>query len=95
MLNNKFLDKVIEQIISETRIIDNKVYTPFSSLPFFPSPFLSLSILPYSFSLFIFSSHCKEVYSLNNKETEYVWVKYKEGLTTLMDKKEPSHQEKG
>mgnify|MGYP003652658699 FL=1 len=96
-MNNKFLDKVIDQIISETRIIDNKVYTPFH-----PSS-LYLSLLPQSSSLFhlfslfpsSFSSHCKEVYSLNNKETEYVWVKYKEGLTALMDKKEPSHQEKG
>ena len=88
MLNNKFLDKVIEQIISETRIIDNKVYTPFSSLPL---SFLTISSLinsSLSFSLFIFSSHCKEVYSLNNKDTEYVWEKYKKGLTTLMEDKE-------
>ena len=94
-MNNKFLNKVCDQIVSETRIIDNKVYTPFH-----PSSFsFHLQHLFSAYLLFLFpssfSSHCKEVYSLNNKETGYVWVKYKEGLTALMDKKEPSHQEKG
>ena len=95
-MNNKFLDKVIEQIISETRVIDNKLYTPFSSLPFrflLPvSSFLSSHFSFLSSFSFSFSSHCKEVYSLNNKETEYVWVKYKEGLTALMDKKELTYE---
>ena len=94
-MNNKFLDKVYDQIISETRVIDNKLYTPFflpipssSSVSF--SPFL-LPFIPPSFS-----SHCKEVYSLKNEqEIDYVWNEYKKGITALMDKKEPSHQEKG
>jgi len=89
-MNIKFLDKVYDQILSETRVIDDKVYTPF---------FLSYHLSPYLPSLFpsstSFPSHCKEVYSLNKEETEYVWTKYKKGLTALMDKKEPSHQEKG
>ena len=80
-MNNKFLDKVYDQIISETRIIDNKVYTPFS-LPLTFHQFYLLSLPP-----FLFSSHCKEVYSLNKEETEYVWTKYKKEVTTLMDKK--------
>ena len=92
-MNNKFLDKVIEQIISETRVIDNKLYTPYSSSPLyislFPPPFQSPSLL----SSFI--SHCKEIYRLNDDEVNYVWKEYKEGITALMDKKEPSHQEKG
>ena len=82
MLNNKFLDKVYEQIISETRVIDDKVYTPFYLRPLFPFYFSS------SISLFNFSIHCKEVYSLNEQEIEYVWTKYKEGLTTLINDKE-------
>ncbi len=90
MLNNKFLDKVIEQIISETRIIDDKLYTPFS-LPIF----LLFSFPFRLFYLFSFSSHCKDVYSLNKEETKYVWDKYKEEVTALMDKKELTHQEKG
>ena len=81
MLNNKFLDKVYEQILSETRIIDDKLYTPFYYIPSFTIP---------SFSLF--SSHCKDVYSLNKEETKYVWDKYKKEVTTLMDKKELTYE---
>tara|TARA_R110000824_G_scaffold39939_6_gene120211 strand:- start:140 stop:397 length:258 start_codon:yes stop_codon:yes gene_type:complete len=85
-MNNKFLDKVIYQIISETRIIDNKVHSPFST-PFFLSQFY-----PFSFSSYSFSSHCKEVYSLNEQEIEYVWKEYKKEVTTLIDKKELSYE---
>jgi len=86
-MNNKFLDKVLNQIISETRIIDNKVYTPFYPSPFlFPSPsslsyfFLSPPSSPSSFSF-----HCKEVYCLNKEETEYVWREYKKELIHKVD----------
>ena len=88
-MNIKFLDKVYDQILSETRIIDDKVYTPFYLRPVFPFYFST------TISLFNFSIHCKDVYSLNDKEIEYVWGKYKKGLTALMEKKEPAHQEKG
>ena len=93
-MDNKFLDKVIYQIISETRVIDNKLYTPFIPFP----PLFSLLMFSHKFPHFqtlYFSNHCKEVYSLNEQEIDYVWTKYKKGVTTLIDKKEPSHQEKG
>ena len=87
-MNIKFLDKVVDQIISETRVIDNKVHTPF----FFHS---FLSLLPFYFSFspppsvrFSFSSHCKKVYSLNEQEIEYVWKEYKKEVTTLINDKE-------
>jgi hypothetical protein len=86
-MNNKFLDKVIEQIISETRIIDNKLYTPSSSTSTYLSLPFSLSFF-FSFSLPSFSSHCKEVYSLNEQEIDYVWNEYKKGITTLINDKE-------
>mgnify|MGYP003631281309 CR=1 FL=1 len=88
-MNNKFLNKVIEQIISETRIIDNKLHTPFPLFSLFPP--LSSYTPPFIY----FSSHCKEVYGLNEQEIDYVWNEYKKGVTTLMEDKEPSHQEKG
>jgi hypothetical protein len=76
-MNNKFLNKVIEQIISETRLIDNKLHTPFSS----PSPsFLPrVSYFLFTFSLPhpLFSEHCENVYGLNNDEIDYVWKEYK------------------
>jgi len=74
-MDYKFSDKVYEQILSETRIDDNKLYTPFPSLLFV-------------FSFSYFSSHCKDVYGIkDDQEIEYIWTKYKEGVTTLMDKK--------
>ena len=87
-MNIKFLDKVCGQILSETRIIDNKVYTPFSPL------FLSLHFYLYPFSSLPLSltSHCKEVYSLNKEETEYIWGKYKKELVSIIDKKELSYE---
>ncbi len=98
-MNIKFLDKVVDQILSETRIDNDEVYTPFSSFSphysfFFDFPIKPLSIFPSSLS-----NHCKDVYGLNKEETDYVWDKYKEGITTLisgsMEDKELSHQEKG
>ena len=88
-MNNKFLDKVCDQIISETRIIGGKIHTPFSPTSLFSSFFLTSYTLC---SLSSLSKHCKEVYSLNEQEIKYVWVKYKEGLTALMDKKELSYE---
>ena len=87
-MNNKFLDKVYDQILSETRI-DDRIHTPFS----YPLPFIDVTISEYFYKLFF--KHCKEIYTLKNEqEIEYVWDKYKEGLTTLMEDKEPAHQEK-
>ena len=92
-MNNKFLDKVYDQIISETRVIDDKVYTPFllSSITLLTLHTSSISFLLIS----SFYKHCKEIYSLNEQEIDYVWNEYKKGVTTLMEDKELSHQEKG
>ena len=83
-MNNKFLDKVCDQIVSETRVKDDLLHSPFSLLPhLISSPrFSSLFLLPS------FISHCKEIYSLNEQEIEYIWKEYKKGITALMGKKE-------
>jgi len=81
-MDKGFLDKVVEQIVSETRIDYNtqegddegRIYTPFQK-PFFLS-FSLLSFLLVSFKTFY--RHCEEVYGLNYDETEYVWEEYKE-----------------
>ena len=78
-MDYKFLHKVLDQIVSETRIdYDRKVIeTPFP-LPRFSFPtFPSFPILqPHPpFSLL---KHCKEVYGLNKQEIEYVWEEYRE-----------------
>jgi hypothetical protein len=68
-MDKNFLNKVVDQIVSETRVDyeKEKVYTSFS----FPHP--SLSSSPFSY---IFTTHCKDVYGLNYEETEYVWNEY-------------------
>ena len=82
-MDYKFLHKVVDQIVSETRIDYEKeeIQFPFSSRPFslrrprFLTPLLSLhSPLP----IFSFSDHCKDVYGLNEEETMYVWKEYRE-----------------
>ena len=65
-----FLDKVCDHIVSETKINGDILLLPFlcphSSVPFY---------LLFTY-FFIFTIHCKEVYSLNSEEIEYVWDKY-------------------
>ena len=74
-MDKKYLDKVLNQIVSETRIDydEGRLYTPF---PPFSFSFSSLHPFLFSFPL-PFSHHCEEVYGLNRKEIEYVWKKYK------------------
>ena len=85
-MDKKFLNKVLDQIVSETTIdMDGekgRMYTPL----LFPSFLTSLTVFDlfsslYSSSKYVFtffSDHCEDVYGLNKKETEYVWEEYKE-----------------
>ena len=84
-MNYKFLNKVVDQIVSETRIDHDgekgRMYTPFfhseveSTLVFdlFSSLYSSSN---YLFTFFI--KHCKDVYGLNHDEVDYVWEEYKD-----------------
>jgi hypothetical protein len=72
-MDYKFLQKVVDQIISETMIdYGRKVIE---------TPFRSYSFSALSSSLFrsfpLFPIHCKEVYGLNEDEIEYVWKVYR------------------
>jgi len=78
----KYLDKVIEQLVSETTIdyAKERLYTPFSpSWSSFSSPLLhqTYTSLPFTSPNFPFAKHCIEVYGLNKEETEYVWSTWK------------------
>jgi hypothetical protein len=71
-MNKKFLDKVVDQLVSETDIDyeGKELYVPFTTQSFssyFPSLFRSYS--PFYF-------HCKDVYGLNSEEIKYVWDKW-------------------
>jgi len=78
MDNKKYLHKVIDQIVRETRIdYDEKKI----SSPSFPSLFSSLFFLSPSFfspPSPSFSGHCRDVYGLNEQEIKYVWNEYRE-----------------
>ena len=70
-MDYKFLDKVLDQIVSETEMDYEKerAYTPFYSY----IPYYSISSYRSPFT-----KHCKEVYGLNIQEIEYVWNNYRE-----------------
>ncbi len=81
-MDKRFLNKVLDQIVSETRIefkirYRREVITSPFFLTLFPFLFrytpASLSSCPN-----IFKNHCKNVYGLNDDEVDYVWKKYKD-----------------
>lgn len=77
-MNEKFLNKVLNQIVNESKMDHEKKRISF---PFYPFPSFFPSSLLYSPnpSLFYrFAKHCNDIYGLNSEETEYVWKEYKE-----------------
>ena len=75
-MDYKFLDKVVDHIVSETKIDydERTIFLPFSFSPFSYSCYSLQLLLLFS----PFSKHCKEVYGLNKQEIEYVWEEYRE-----------------
>jgi hypothetical protein len=74
-MDKKFLDKVVDQLVRETRIDyeNDRIFTPFYLLSF---PLSSLSLSPFSpYPSFII--HCRDVYGLNEQEIKYVWKEYR------------------
>ncbi len=85
----KYLNKVIDQIVSETKIVygEEEIYTPF----YYPNPISFSTFYLNNDDIFQsgtvsstpFTRHCKEVYGLNKEETQYVWGYY---LTIIRNK---------
>ena len=81
-MDKRFLDKVVDQILSETTIdyeyMGGRIFIPFH-LRLLPLPPVSFSFFLKSFSNYFphFSEHCKSVYGLNKEETKYVWNEYR------------------
>ena len=80
-MNKGFLNKVIDQIVSETMVNGEteRIKTPFRQLSYsftlhFQLP--SSSSSSTSVLLSSFSRHCKEIYGLDKDEVGYVWDKY-------------------
>ena len=83
-MDYKFLDKVLGQIVSETKIDyrgRGKIFTPFNPFHLSPTHFSS----HFSFYRSLFTKHCKEVYGLNEDEVRYVWGEYKNIITEKLN----------
>ena len=78
----KYLDRVTEIIVRETRIDYDMGEIQF---PFFPFLLFSSSPASLIYRSF-FTKHCKDTYGLGEEETDYVWDQYrdiiKDKLTT-------------
>tara|TARA_B100001059_G_scaffold213124_1_gene228736 strand:+ start:708 stop:1007 length:300 start_codon:yes stop_codon:yes gene_type:complete len=89
VMDYKFLDKVLDQIIFETTIDYGKerLYTSLGS-KLYSHPFWSFTSFLYLSPLFpphSFYNHCEEVYGLNKEETEYIWVSFKRIITEKLN----------
>ena len=72
-MNEKFLNKVVGQIVSETEMdYENRdVYAPFLYNYYSSLYYLSLyrAFTPFRY-------HCEDVYGLNEDEIKYVWERW-------------------
>ena len=74
-MDYKFLNNVVGQIVSETRINYRTDMLSF----FFDNVFKEWVPFDFNYQKFLLTSfynHCRDVYGLNNKESEYVWGEY-------------------
>ena len=87
-MDYKFLNKVLDQIVRETRIDYDMEEIQF---PFLPLLALDLIILAHPSTSFLrltpisFSKHCRDIYGLNEEETIYVWKEYREIVKDKID----------
>ena len=72
-MDYKFLNKVMEQILRETDIFEDRGHI-FVNYPFTIYGGISIN-LPVGINGFV--EHCKEVYGLNDDEVKYVWNEYR------------------
>ena len=79
-MDYKFLDKVIKQMVSETRMDheENILYTPYRIYKLTPLLKRVNSFHSTDGWTPTFYGHCMGVYGLNEEEMEYVWDKYRE-----------------
>ena len=87
-MDKRFLDKVLDQIVKETRVdYDMGVIT----FPYFHQDSPVTIHLPPRYTIPpihtkpSFDRHCKNIYGLNDGEIGYVWVKYRDIITNKLN----------
>jgi len=98
MMDKKFLNKVIDQIVRETRVDydQEEIYFPFGFPSFNKTIIFTIDFhvtlqlfsppLPFNHSpLHTFVYHCIEVYGLNDDEIDYVWEEYRKIIIDKID----------
>jgi hypothetical protein len=83
-MDNKYLNKVVDQLVSETEIDyeNTEIDAPFISLSFL-SPSLTSSYLPHPY----FFKYCRDIYGLTEEEAEYVWKQYRNIIINKINNK--------
>lgn len=86
-MNTKFLDKVVDQILSETKFNfkDNIMDTPYQTSSHIPMNYLIIPYICHS----DFSNHCRGIYSVGKEEMVYIIKEYKKKLYLKMRKESP------
>ena len=76
-MDKKFLNKVVDQIIGETKIDYDKeeIYFPFDP-DLFTFYYIMTGVIVEDLVIDKFFHHCKNVYGLNEEEILYVWEEY-------------------
>jgi hypothetical protein len=89
-VNTKFLDKVVDQILSETKFNfkDNIMVAPWHNSNKGASLPMNYLIIPYICHS-DFSNHCRRIYSVGKEEMGYVIKEYKKKLYLKMRKESP------
>lgn len=85
-MDKKFLNRVTNIIVNETEIDYHNYKIRFPSLYIFYRPFLTLSREHFLLIFEAFCDHCKNVYGLTEKESEYVWKEYRKIIKNKLRK---------
>ena len=84
-MDYKFLDKVLNQIVSETELVYDRgrlwYIFPFSSQQWLWRNEILIELIDLNFELGNeFDKHCRDIYGLSNDEIDYVYKEYSRNL---------------
>jgi len=84
--NNRFLDKVVESLIRDTRIVPNLQMIVYPSINFYSSRMSLIS--PTKVFYNEFSDYCEKHYGTTSEEFDVVWEKYSRIMFDKFDERE-------